>query len=87
MVCSEWIQAQMPQVIGNENALQNEVKENIIEEVFQLQLCFEYLRKDRLSGLSQHSVKLGPKPYLDNSELVSFIKQCASMGYGKHVEM
>ena len=39
--------------------------------------------KDRLSGRVQHGVKPGPKPYLDNSEVASFIKECASMGYGK----
>ena len=42
--------------------------------------------KDQLSGQVWHSVKPGPKPCLDNSketELASFIKECAPMGYGK----
>ena len=41
---------------------------------------------DRTHGCVQHSVKPGSRPYLEQSEeieLVSFIEQCASIGYAK----
>ena len=42
--------------------------------------------KDRLSGRVQHGVKSGPKQYLsceEETELATFLKSCASVGYGK----
>ena len=42
--------------------------------------------KDRVSGRVKHGVKPGPKPYLclvEEQELGSFLKSCATMGYGK----
>ena len=42
--------------------------------------------KDRVSGRVKHGVKPGPKPYLclvEEHELGSFLKSCATMGYGK----
>ena len=41
---------------------------------------------DRIHGRIQHGIKPGLRPYLEQSEeieLVSFIEQCASIGYGK----
>ena len=42
--------------------------------------------KDRLSGRVQHGVKSGPKQYLsceEETKLATFLKSCASVGYGK----
>ena len=42
--------------------------------------------KDRLSGHVEQGIKPGLRPYLEHSEetqLPSFIEQCASIGYGK----
>ncbi len=42
--------------------------------------------KDRVSGRVKHGVKPGPKPYLcteEEGELSSFLKTCATVGYGK----
>ena len=42
--------------------------------------------KDRVSGKVKHGTKPGPKPYLstnEESELSAFLKETASIGYGK----
>ena len=42
--------------------------------------------KDRLIGRVQHGVKSGPKQYLsceEETELATFLKSCASVGYEK----
>ncbi len=42
--------------------------------------------KGRVSGRVKHGVKPGPKPYLcteEEGELSSFLKTCATVGYGK----
>ena len=42
--------------------------------------------KDRVSGCVAHGTKPGPRPYLsaeEETELGTFLKNCASVGYGK----